>query len=86
MESAGGGSLKTPQTISPTGSASAVYVLCMFVRMWADAGLLKGGSNLSPHAKRGSALCPMLNSLHRGPKGGGGGVLDPLDPYLDVDG
>ena len=37
----------------------------------ADAGILKGRSNLCLHAKGGPALGPMLKSLHRGPKGGG---------------
>ena len=45
-----------------------------------------GGSILGLHAKKGGPgggkmLGPMLKSLHRGPKGGGG--PDPLDPPLD---
>ena len=55
----------------------------------ADPGFLKGGGvhlDLGLQAKKGGGgprggptLGPMLKSLHRGPKGGGGGP-DPLDP------
>ena len=62
-------------------------------RAGADPGFLKGGSILGLQAKKrgggprgGPTLGPMLKSLHRGPKGGGGGpdplAPPPLDPPL----
>ena len=70
---------------TPPGSNKLVFILLDIEDRIQDFSKVGGGVHLRSTSKKGGPgggpiLGPMLKSLHRGPKGGGPGPLDPPPP------